>query len=329
MRVDPSGMGLASSWKRSQRARRVITAVQQRAEPCGSYAFLLGKHLEMKFLSNQVDICSALECMISFLKGFTIYLFVMAAPVAYGCSWASDWILRNSSSNAKSFYPWAGPGIEPVPLQRHELLQLDPQPTAPQWKLLQLTLFTVFPKTLANLHSQHQRRRAPAAPGPHKLGFLCLLNFGHSGGCIIISLCAFKFHFHSDPQMINNFSYVYWSWNGLFWKYPFRHPAQFPTGLSDVGFFIRRRSLDVSCLHPDPGLFSQYHDVFDLEMQAVTCWYGQSVALGGRSRWVHILSLSIFAGQTSWKLTVYFYSVGPVELSNQLSAAEASSVIYS
>ena len=62
----------------------------------------------------------------------------MATPMAYGGSWARDWI--PAAATTWSFNPLHRPGIKPTPPQWPELLQLYFEPTTPWWEL-QRTLF--------------------------------------------------------------------------------------------------------------------------------------------------------------------------------------------
>ena len=55
----------------------------------------------------------------------------MAAPAAYGSSWAGDWIWAAAAATPDPLTHCARPRIEPVPLQQAELLQPDSHPTAP------------------------------------------------------------------------------------------------------------------------------------------------------------------------------------------------------
>ena len=83
--------------------------------------------------------------------------------MAYGSSWARNWLQEAAMTYATAaatpnpLTHCTGPGIEPAPLQRPELLQSDSQPIAPQWELLHIFWFDGF--YLMALQKPYQQKR--------------------------------------------------------------------------------------------------------------------------------------------------------------------------
>lgn len=94
------------------------------------FYFCINVKIQWKF---GLILCSFITLSQIFFFLFLLLFNFMVVPMAHGSSWAEDWIQpqlwpRPRLHQCSIFNHWTRPGIESVPLQHPQQLQLDPEP---------------------------------------------------------------------------------------------------------------------------------------------------------------------------------------------------------